>query len=481
MMSSASTAAVADVSVAADRRSGLGKSAPRTRAYLCWAFKRLETCPIEEDDLRGNVLMSIRDRIIDRCLRPGPSGRGLVWDTDTSLTNLLLFENLVTYESLLGYVVPNAVRLLGYDGVVSLLDENALRFNLCDLFSANLTPNGPSDTFAITPVDEYEWRPGVYRVANISQQSPASALEYLSSSLADASQLTKRRTSKLVDAVSAHLAIPPKNFGLVSTFQTYAEVLRDSSDLRRAVAAWISQTGGAVVTPNDVELSVAVETAWGDDELVIGELRIESNLERKLGLSALEARYAVGEGLLALCRLNARIETMEACDAIFGIRDDESEFVDTKLEFLAREYLPEAQAERFHRVLTIFNLPQMGPAMDDGRLNMHKFLKLRNSEECRQFRTWLRNLDDSTEVEIKERVDSLRARAGNILHNNEGKAARFIVVNGISFVPLVGPAVSIALSGLDEFMVDKVLPESGPVAFLSSRYPSIFMASDTRP
>jgi hypothetical protein len=421
--------------------------------------------------------MSVRDRVIDKCLHPAPSGTGLAWDTDKALTNLLLFETFVADEFLLSLVVPGAVNAFGYDGVLSLLDTGALSFHAGKLNPANMTPAGPEDpedTFAF--LDEREWSPGIYRIANIPMVDQETALASLFMDWPDEAGLTKREKTKLADAVSAHLVTLPNNYGDVSTFQTCVEVGRDSSDLRRAVARFLRRGGqGRAVRPNDIELSVALE------DLHPRTLRIESNLEKALGLSSKEAYAAVGEGLLAVFRLNARIETMKACDAIFGLRADESEFVNAKLDFLAREVFPEAQRERFHRVLTIFNLPELGPAIDDGRLKMEKFIELRESEECRQFRAWLRNLDDATSDEIKERVDSLRAKMGNALHRNEGKAARFIVVNaislGVSVLPIVGPLVSIALGGLDEFVVDRVLPESGPVAFLSSRYPSIFEAS----
>jgi hypothetical protein len=413
--------------------------------------------------------MSVRDRVIDQCICPGPSGTGLAWDSDTVLTNLLLFETLVADSIVLQLEVPAAVNAFGYDEVLSLVESGALGFHAGWLFSANITPKGPEDTFAF--LDEYAWSPDIYCIENFSMADPEVLWDALSADLPNVAGLTKRKASKLADAVSAQLVALPKNYGAVSTLETCAEVLYDASGLRRAVATWLSRAQGAVVTPNDVELSVAPE------ELDPPTLRIESNLEKALGLSPKEAYTAVGEGLLAVFRLHARIETMKACDAICGLREDESKFFDAKLDFLAREVLPAAQIERFHRVLTIFNLPRLAPAMDDGRLKVKKFIELRDSEECKQFRGWLRNLDDADTEEIEERVASLRAKMGNALHRNEGRAARFIVVNGISFVPLVGPFVSMALSGVDEFVVDRVLPEGGPVAFLSSRYPSLFEVS----
>jgi hypothetical protein len=419
--------------------------------------------------------MSVRDRVIDKCHRWGDSGKGVVWDSDAALTNLLLFETFVVDSLHLGIEVPGAVTAFGYDGLLSLLGTNALRFKVGTLSAANLTPGGPEDTFGL--IEEGNWTPGLYRVANLNLVSDDVAIAVLPESLEHVPRLTKRQISRLVDAVGAAVVPSPTNFGGVSTLQTYGDILYDSSALRRAVAAWLTRNGCAAI-PNDVELSVSIEPGPSGDILFDSQLHIESSLDRRLGLSAKEAHMAIGEGLLALCRLNGRIETMQMCKGIVGVREDESEFIDAKLDFIPREFLPEAQIDRFHRVLTIFNLPQLGPAVEEGSLSIEDFVRLRDSDEGKQFRAWLRDLDDATEAEIEERVDRLRAKAGGALHSNVGRAARFIVVNGISFIPIAGPFVGMALSGLDSFVVDELLPESGPAVFLSSGYPSLF---DSRP
>jgi hypothetical protein len=55
-----------------------------------------------------------------------------------------------------------------------------------------------------------------------------------------------------------------------------------------------------------------------------------------------------------------------------------------------------------------------------------------------------------------------------------GKFVRLATTTGIGLIPGVGLAAGIAASAIDSFLVDRVLPKSGVVAFLTETYPSLF-------
>lgn len=42
-------------------------------------------------------------------------------------------------------------------------------------------------------------------------------------------------------------------------------------------------------------------------------------------------------------------------------------------------------------------------------------------------------------------------------------------------IPVAGPPAALALDGLDAFLGEKLLPESGPALFLTKLYPSMFV------
>ena len=60
------------------------------------------------------------------------------------------------------------------------------------------------------------------------------------------------------------------------------------------------------------------------------------------------------------------------------------------------------------------------------------------------------------------------------LPTTKSKAVRFLVTLGIGFTPLVGLFLGPVASAIDKFLLEKVLPKSGLIAFLSRLYPSIF-------
>src|SRR4029077_10564109 len=100
-----------------------------------------------------------------------------------------------------------------------------------------------------------------------------------------------------------------------------------------------------------------------------------------------------------------------------------------------------------------------------------KLLRVRNSSEAREFRDWLGEIGCASDAEIKERVASLRTRAGLVTTSPAGKAMRFFVNTGLSLIPNL--AVPALLTGvLDQFILDRLLPRSGIAAFVNELYPS---------
>jgi len=105
---------------------------------------------------------------------------------------------------------------------------------------------------------------------------------------------------------------------------------------------------------------------------------------------------------------------------------------------------------------------------------MERLLEIRESDECREFREWLLTIEDASDAEIKERISGLRARFGNAIQSHSGKAVRLLTTTGIGAIPGVGPIAGFMAGVVDTFFLEKLLPKSGVVAFLSGLYPSVF-------
>ncbi len=108
---------------------------------------------------------------------------------------------------------------------------------------------------------------------------------------------------------------------------------------------------------------------------------------------------------------------------------------------------------------------------------MDSLLKVRDSAECKEFREWLSTLRDVTDDEIKHMVAGLRSRMAGMATSPLGKLVRFATTTGIGLIPGAGLIAGPAAGAIDSFLVEKVLPRSGVVAFLTETYPSLFVSA----
>lgn len=125
------------------------------------------------------------------------------------------------------------------------------------------------------------------------------------------------------------------------------------------------------------------------------------------------------------------------------------------------------------------DFPDLGVLADEGRLKLDKVLEIRETKECKEFRDWLTGIDTATDEEIKERIDGIRARIGNFLGGIPGKSVRLLISTGLGFIPS-GAAISFVESLGDTFLLEKIFPASGPIAFINKMLPSAFELEDKK-
>jgi hypothetical protein len=141
------------------------------------------------------------------------------------------------------------------------------------------------------------------------------------------------------------------------------------------------------------------------------------------------------------------------------------------LDFLADAVSSQTREHNFQRVIDVAGLPHF--PTDEGRINVERLLRIRESSEAREFRDWLGGIGQANEVEIRDRVEGLRAKAGAKVSSGAGKAMRFLVTTALGAVPhAIVPAFAVGV--FDQFVLDKLLPRSGITAFVNELYPSIF-------
>lgn len=76
--------------------------------------------------------------------------------------------------------------------------------------------------------------------------------------------------------------------------------------------------------------------------------------------------------------------------------------------------------------------------------------------------------------EIVEQLNDIRSKLGVFAQGDTGKASRLAISTLLGWVPGVGALAGLGLGAIDTFLLEKVLPYSGVVAFVDKLYPSIF-------
>lgn len=162
---------------------------------------------------------------------------------------------------------------------------------------------------------------------------------------------------------------------------------------------------------------------------------------------------------------------METYRALTGFRADDIPLLEEKLSFLARQLDPGVQNKRFERVIELTGLPDVISDPEIHDVNLGRLLEISADEEAQAFRRWLRGVDELDDTAVRAEIHKIRDLVAQAVRSGPGKGIRFLATTGLG---LVEPISGTVLGALDTFLVDKVVPEPGPTAFLGRLYPSVF-------
>jgi hypothetical protein len=390
------------------------------------------------------------------------------WDSDTDEVHID-FGDLVCKPVLSEQVILESIRLkelplmvqkFGYDGLTELLSSGRLR-----IYSDALTVGQLGQTVGlesraqkgILPLGSYSF--AVVRAANRK--------EYIHQNLQEINQapgLGSKQAQKLRKLVAGRLVTSPETAGS----QTMAQLERDLEGnvplLKASVALAVRNHFGRDIGADDFEFRV--ERIDADD------WRTETNLGERLGFDSETTHKAVERGLLGVGGFNQRIEYMETYAAMTGFQSAELPLMEEKLGFLARQLDPDAQQDRFDRVIELAGLPDVDPRPEIQDVDMGRLVEVVSSEEAQAFRRWLRRIDRLDDDEVEAEIHRIRDLVSRALHSGPGRGVRFLATSGIG---AVNPIAGIGAGALDSFLVDKLVSEPGPTAFLSHLYPSVFL------
>jgi hypothetical protein len=392
--------------------------------------------------------MEPRDRVIGPIAMPcGEEGRVSVSFGDL-VRKLVLFEHVII-DSYALKEFPQLVHKFGYEGVVELLKSGRVRVR--------------AEATGVAGIESQPKALGTH-VFGMPVLADREAYMHEGLRLIDtAPGLRARQSQKLRRLVADRTFLVPETAGHLTWTRFMADLETNAPILKRSVALVAERALGRAVGPNDFDLRVEGRETEG--------FRSESDLTERFGVDRVRQHDIVAKGLRGVGELNERTELMDRYQGVTGFQLGELSLFEDKLGVAARSIDPDVQLERFERVLELVGLPDADPDPAVQDVNLPRLIEATASDEAVQFRAWLRGVDSLDDDEVQHELSKVREMVRHAISGPVGQVVRFAATTGIG---LVDPVAGIASDAVSSLVLDKLVGESGPAAFVSRLYLSVF-------
>lgn len=407
--------------------------------------------------------MDLRTRLIASAFR-SLGNNNKTFDIDAFVKRVILFQTYIIISEGLEEI-PHLVRIFGFDGLLQIFEEEIVKLNCFYKMTASLGP-----TFFINEPLSSKVRPPLH--FSFAETSTGNLYHNINLSLRRIEpkmDLSPRQLIRLRKTIYSSLETPQESGGELSLINTKNDLVLSPDLLAKALVIALKNQLGILANYQEIKLDVKYENDH--------DFHASTNIQKLFNLDILSTHKIVETACLAIAKRNDRIEQMKMYSALSGFNDIDIPIFGDKLAFLASVITPDMDEKRFQRVVELNGLPQINND-SNVRLDSKKLIKLRESPEALEFRHWLTTIDFMSDAEILKQVNSLSKIIGRIIGGETGKAIRFLLTNGAGFIPPpIGSIISMPLSVLDTFVIDKIFPRSGIAAFIGDMYPSLFEKS----
>ena len=405
--------------------------------------------------------MEIQKKLIAPCANFTPQSDAIQVDYGALLRRLILFDSYILQSTRLKEI-PYLVELFGFDGLIELLNSGALKI-YC---GANTT--GQTGQTAIESRIKKGILPlGSYSFSTIRAHGYNTYLISCLKNLDNIKVLSSSQVLKVKEAVAAANITKPKNAGMQTLGQLKNDLVSNSSTIKLLIKKTLRDHYG--IDPTSKEFFVKIHQIDDDD------FRSETNIGNTFNLDKEKVHKVIEKALLSLSSLNQRVEEMNVYQAISGFMRGDLPFLHEKLRFLATFLSLEFQKDyQMQRIISIKEFPDITSAEITTKVNVENLLKIRSTKECREFREWLPSIESSSSKEISKRLNSIQSKLSPLLYGKKSKTIRFLLCTGISQLLAGNPIPGVTLGLLDSFLIEKIFPYSGPIAFINRLYPTIF-------
>jgi hypothetical protein len=377
----------------------------------------------------------------------GPEVTGI--DSQLLLSRLLLFDEVVVDSTNLGEL-PYLAKMFGVEGLEELLSRDVLK--LASQKSGVVT-DVKMDGKRQIPLRQFD--EGIATAEDNDHN-----LEMKFRSLLKITGLSNARRENLCGLVRAKLIKPSPSYG-TDLLKQIRKDLTSNIGLAKTLLCHRYPN----VSPEKLVLKV---------EDLGGMQRFETNLQSIVGVTLEQEHDMLLEVVKGTSNLNQRLADMAEYSAISHFEDSEAELLFGKISTLMAQLNPGYDERAFLRVIGVTEIPNL---MENRRIDAKELLKVRATNECKEFRNWLSTTDRVDDAELRHLLRGLRARAASFIASGSGKALRLGVNTGLGLIPGYGTLVALGEGVVDTFLLDKMLPSSGVLTFLNHTMPSVFVSS----
>ncbi|MEP7148153.1 MAG: hypothetical protein ABI857_04660 [Acidobacteriota bacterium] len=376
----------------------------------------------------------------------------------TLATNLLLYDKFVI-NSIRLREIPLMVAQFGLEDTIALLNSGAIEIHSEATQIVNMdsteeaVKNGRLYQLALQVIVDHDHRDSV-------RKSTDEIMRQLKLPINDFIRLRAAIVTHLDSGIRDNRLDRPE-FRAARGLAGALEV--NTPTLKFAVAQQLRSKGIAVPTNNAYKL--LMHRHEGD------RFSVETNLADIAKCDDASAHDAIQQAVLSLGGLRSQLEYMAHYEAIGTIGEADVPLLSDELQLFANRLTGQGEAEQLVRIAEIAGFPDLSRLAKERQLRLDKILELRETQEIVEFRSWLPTVANVSENELRARIESFSNRVASVLRSKHGKGLRWLMTKGLGMAePVSGTIVSLA----NTFLLEKLLPVSGPVSFVNEKLSGVF-------
>jgi|GEM_PF-4376553 hypothetical protein len=244
--------------------------------------------------------------------------------------------------------------------------------------------------------------------------------------------------------------------------QFHNDIVNNLNTVKASISGRIKLKSGIDVPVQDIRFEIVEKSS--------GIYTYDTNVDKLLSITEEERHSIIVSSLLAFDSFNQRFLEMKFFDAINGFNEFNKEILEGKVKFLYESINVNEPIDNLRRVIEFSGLPSF-EEIEPGKFDLTELLKLKGSKEIKGFRSWLEDTAGASDDEINEMISSFKAKAGEFYNSKAGKILRFFITTGSDFIiPFSGAGLGL----IDNFLLERVLPDNQALAFLNNKVPLIY-------